>query len=167
MMLLIPLLCASVGILAVWHKTNLFAAFAAGARNGLQTLLHIFPALLLLLPMIRLMEASGLLDALSEMFAPLLGTFGIPAETVPILFLRPFSGSGALAAATAIIAAHGPDSLVGRTAAVMLGSTETTFYVLTVYFAGIGKTDTKRILPAALLADLVGYIMAAVTVRLF
>ena len=117
--------------------------------------------------MIRLMEVSGLLDALSEMFAPLLGTFGIPAETVPILFLRPFSGSGALAAATAIIAAHGPDSLVGRTAAVMLGSTETTFYVLTVYFAGIGKTDTKRILPAALLADLVGYIMAAVTVQLF
>ena len=167
MKLLIPLLCACVGISAVWRRVDLFAAFAKGAGEGLRTLLRIFPALLLLLPMIRLTEASGLLDALSRVFAPLLGTFGIPSETVPILFLRPFSGSGALAAATAIIAAHGPDSFVGRTAAVMLGSTETTFYVLTVYFAGIGNADTKRILPAALLADLVGFIMAAVTVRWF
>ena len=167
MNLLIPLLCTCVGMLAIYHKTDLFPSFAKGAGDGLQTLLRIFPALLLLLPMIRLMEVSGLLDALSEMFAPFPGTLGIPAETVPILVLRPFSGSGALAAATAIIAAHGPDSLVGRTAAVMLGSTETTFYVLTVYFAGIGNADTKRILPAALLADLVGFIMATVTVRWF
>lgn len=163
--LLIPLLCASVGLYALGKRIDLFSAFSQGALNGLQTLLRIFPALLFLLPMIHVLRASGLLDALTAVFTPILAPFHIPSETAPILFLRPFSGSGALAAATDIIAAYGTDSLIGRTAAVMMGSTETTFYVLTVYFAGIGKGDTKRILPAALLADLVGFVMAAVTVR--
>ena len=163
--LLIPLLCAGVGLYAMGRRVDLFAAFAEGALSGLQTLLRIFPALLFLLPMIAVLRTSGLLDALTAVLTPLLTLFGIPPETAPILFLRPFSGSGALAAATDIIAAYGADSEIGRTAAVMLGSTETTFYVLTVYFAGTGKGDVKRILPAALTADLVGFIMAAVTVR--
>ena len=163
--LLIPLLCAAVGLFAIGKRIDLFSAFSQGAVSGLRTLLQIFPALLFLLPMIHVLRTSGLLDALTAVFAPLLNTVGIPPETAPILFLRPFSGSGALAAAADIMAAYGPDSTIGRTAAVMLGSTETTFYVLTVYFAGIGKTDTERILPAALLADLVGFMAAAATVQ--
>lgn len=163
--LLIPLLCAAVGLYALGRRIDLFSAFSEGAVGGLQTLLRIFPALLFLLPMIHVLRASGLLDALTAVFAPILEPFHIPKETAPILFLRPFSGSGALAAATEIMAAYGVDSTIGRTAAVMLGSTETTFYVLTVYFAGIGKGDTKRILSAALLADFVGFVMAAVTVQ--
>lgn len=167
MTLLIPLLCTAVGICALGRKTDLFAAFTAGAATGLQTLLRIFPALLLLLPMIALLRTSGLLDALTSLLSPVFGLLGIPPETAPILLLRPFSGSGALAAATDIMATYGVDSTIGRTAAVMLGSTETTFYVLTVYFAGVGKADTGRILPAALLADLVGFAAAAATVRWF
>lgn len=167
MQLLIPLLCAGVGLYALGRRTDLFSAFGQGAVTGLQTLLRIFPALLFLLPMIHVLRASGLLDALTALFAPLLHWLGIPPETAPILFLRPFSGSGALAAATDIMATYGVDSTIGRTAAVMLGSTETTFYVLTVYFAGVGKTDTGRILPAALLADLVGFAAAAATVRIW
>ncbi len=163
--MMVPVLCAAIGICALLRGAALSESFGRGARNGLHTLLRIFPALLFLLPMIAVMRASGLLNALTELFAPLLGLFGIPSEVAPILFLRPFSGSGALAAATDILAAYGADSLIGRTAAVMLGSTETTFYVLTVYFAGIDTTDTKRILPAALIADLVGFIAAAWTVR--
>lgn len=165
--LLIPLLCASVGLYALGRRIDLFATFTDGAVTGLQTLLRIFPALLFLLPMIHVLRASGLLDALTAVFAPFLGIFHIPKETSPILFLRPFSGSGALAAAADIMAVYGTNSLIGRTAAVMLGSTETTFYVLTVYFAGVGKADTKRILPAALLADFVGFVMAALTVQWF
>ena len=165
--LLIPLLCAAVGLYALGRRVDLFSAFSEGAVSGLQTLLRIFPALLFLLPMIHVLRASGLLDALTAVFAPILEPFHIPKETAPILFLRPFSGSGALAAAADIMAAYGVDSTIGRTAAVMLGSTETTFYVLTVYFAGIGKADTKRILPAALLADFVGFVMAALTVQWF
>lgn len=165
--LLIPLLCVSVGIYALGRRIDLFSAFSDGAISGLQTLLRIFPALLFLLPMIHVLRVSGLLDAMTAVFAPVLEIFHIPKETAPILFLRPFSGSGALAAAADIMSVYGADSHIGRTAAVMLGSTETTFYVLTVYFAGIGKADTKRILPAALLADLVGFAMAAVTVEWF
>lgn len=162
----IPLLCTAVGLLALLRRIPLSDSFTRGARDGLQTMLRIFPALLFLLPMIAVMRASGLLDALTALFAPLLGLFGIPSEVAPILLLRPFSGSGALAAAADILATYGADSLIGRTAAVMLGSTETTFYVLTVYFAGISNTDTKGILPAALIADTVGFIAAAWTVRL-
>ena len=165
MTLLIPLLCTCLGICALGRRMDLFAAFGEGAVSGLQTLLRIFPALLLLLPMISMLRASGLLDALTAAFAPLMNMVGIPAEVAPILFLRPFSGSGALAAAAEIMHTYGTESVIGRTAAVMLGSTETTFYVLTVYFAGIGTADTKRILPAALIADAVGFIAAAATVR--
>ena len=161
----VPLLCAAVGLLALLRGVTLSDTFTRGAKDGLHTLLRIFPALLFLLPMIHVMRASGLLDALTELFAPILGLFGIPSEVAPILFLRPFSGSGALAAAADILAVYGADSLVGRTAAVMLGSTETTFYVLTVYFAGIEGTNTKRILPAALIADAVGFMAAAWTAR--
>jgi len=163
--LLLPLLCAGVGMYALARHTDLFSAFGSGAMIGLQTLLRIFPALLFLLPMIHALRASGLLDALTLVFAPFLHLVGLPPETAPILFIRPFSGSGALAAAAEIMAVYGADSTVGRTAAVMLGSTETTFYVLTVYFAGAGSADTKRILPAALLADFVGFVTAAAAVR--
>ena len=162
----VPLLCAAVGLLALLRGVALSDTFSKGAQEGLHTLLRIFPALLFLLPMISVMRVSGLLDALTALFAPLLGLFGIPSEVAPILLLRPFSGSGALAAAADILATYGADSLIGRTAAVMMGSTETTLYVLTVYFAGINGADTKRILPAALIADAVGFIAAAWTVRL-
>ena len=161
----VPLICAAMGLLALLRGVTLSESFGRGAKDGLHTLLHIFPALLFLLPMIHLMRASGLLDALTALFAPLLGLFGIPSEVAPILILRPFSGSGALAAAADILITYGADSLIGRTAAVMLGSTETTFYVLTVYFAGIDNADTKRILPTALIADMVGFIAAAWTAR--
>ena len=165
--LLIPLLCAAVGLYALGKGVNLSAAFAQGALCGLETLLRIFPALLFLLPMIAVVRASGLLDGLTAKFAPILQLFTIPPETAPILFLRPFSGSGALAVATDIMESYGPDSHIGRTAAVMLGATETTFYVLTVYLAGVQTKDTKGILPGALLADFVGFVMAAVTVNLW
>ncbi len=165
--MLIPLLCAAVGLLALARGSDIFSAFRNGAISGLQTLLGIFPALLMLLPMIHILRASGLLEAVTRLCSPMLSAAGIPAETAPILLLRPFSGSGALAAAADIIAAHGPDSTVGRSAAVMLGSTETTFYVLTVYFAGVKHADIKSVLPAALIADVVGFVVAAWTVRWF
>ena len=97
----------------------------------------------------------------------MLDRVGIPAELTPLMLLRPLSGGGALAAATETIRAFGADSLIGRTAAVMIGSTETTFYVIAVYFGAAGIENGKRIIPAALIADLVGFVMAAVTVRWF
>lgn len=165
--LMMPLIMGGVGLYALSRRIDVFAALTDGAADGLKTLLRIFPSLLMLLPMIYMLRASGLLDALTGLAAPAMELLGIPPELTSLMLLRPLSGSGALAAATETIRSFGADSLVGRTAAVMIGSTETTFYVIAVYFGAAGIKNGKKIIPAALIADLVGFIMAAVTVRWF
>ena len=145
---------------------DVFAAFADGVHDGLRVLLGIFPSLAALLTAVYMLRASGALDALTGLLSPVLGALGIPAETAPLMLIRPFSGSGALAVAGELIAAEGPDSLAGRTAAVMLGSTETTFYVIAVYFGAAGVKKTRWAIPAALCADLTGFIAASAFARL-
>ena len=145
---------------------DVFAAFADGVRDGLRVLLGIFPSLAALLTAVYMLRASGALDALTGLLSPVLGVLGIPAETAPLMLIRPFSGSGALAVAGELIAAEGPDSPAGRTAAVMPGSTETTFYVIAVYFGAAGVKKTRWAIPAALCADLTGFIAASAFARL-
>ena len=164
--LAMPLIMGGVGLYALGRGVDVFSALTDGMRDGLKTLLRIFPSLLALLPAIAMVRASGLLNAVTGLLSPVLAVLGIPEQLAPLL-LRPLSGSGALAAATDLIGQYGADSLLGRTAAVMLGSTETTFYVLAVYFGAADIQKGRRILPAALLADLVGFVMAAQTVRCF
>ena len=108
-----------------------------------------------------MLRASGALEAFTALLAPALSRLGVPPETAGLMLLRPFSGSGALAMGSEIMAEHGPDSLIGRTAAVMLGSTETTFYVLAVYFGAAGIRRSRHALPAALCADAAGFLAAA------
>ena len=165
--LAMPLIMGGVGLYALGRGVDVFSALTDGMRDGLKILLRIFPSLLALLPAIAMVRASGLLDAVTGLLSPVLAVLGIPEQLAPLLLLRPLSGSGALAAATDLIGQYGADSLLGRTAAVMLGSTETTFYVLAVYFGAADIQKGRRILPAALLADLVGFVMAAQTVRCF
>ena len=130
-------------------------------------LLTIAPALIVLLGAVGMLRSSGALEALSTALSPALEFLGIPAETVLLLLIRPLSGSAALAVGAELMAAHGPDSLVGRTAAVMLGSTETTFYTVSVYFGACGVKKTRYAIPAALIADVVGFLAASWTVKLF
>ena len=165
--LAMPLIMGGVGLYALGRGVDVFSALTDGMRDGLKTLLRIFPSLLALLPAIAMVRASGLLDAVTGLLSPVLAVLVIPEQLAPLLLLRPLSGSGALAAATDLIGQYGADSLLGRTAAVMLGSTETTFYVLAVYFGAADIQKGRRILPAALLADMVGFVMAAQTVRCF
>ena len=127
----------------------------------------LLPPLVVLFTAIAMLRASGALDALATVLSPLLKALGVPPECAPLMFLRPFSGSGALAVGGELIKSFGPDSPVGRTAAVMLGSTETTFYVVGVYFGACGIKRTRHAIPAAIVADAVGFLMAAATVRLF
>ena len=103
---------------------------------------------------------------LSQVLAPLFSLFGIPPETAPLVLIRPISGSAALAVGTELMARYGVDSQIGRTAAVMLGSTETTFYTISVYFGAAGISKTRYTIPAALFADFVGFFAASWTVRL-
>ena len=114
-----------------------------------------------------MLRASGAMDLLENILRPVLIRLGIPPETAALLLIRPVSGSGALAIGSELMAAHGPDSYIGRVAAVMLGSTETTFYTIAVYFGSAGIRRTRYAIPAALAADLAGFIAAAFTVRLF
>lgn len=115
---------------------------------------------------VYMLRASGLMELLGNLLAPALTKLGIPPETAALLFVRPISGSGALAIGSELMASHGPDSYVGRVAAVMLGSTETTFYTIAVYFGSAGIRRTRYAIPAALLADLAGFMAAAFAVRL-
>ena len=165
--LLIPALLGALALAAALRGTDVYAALCAGAKNGLGVLRDILPPLVVLLTAIAMLRASGALDALCGVLSPLLTALGIPPECAPLMLLRPFSGSGALAVGGEIMRRYGPESTVGRTAAVMLGSTETTFYVVGVYFGAAGVRKTRYAIPAALIADAVGFVMAAATVRWF
>ena len=164
--LIIPLLLAGAAACGTGRRVNVYAALTRGAEDGLTVLLHVIPALVGLLTAVSMFRASGAMDALARLCAPVLNLLGIPAETVPLMLVRPVSGSGALAVASDLMAAHGPDSYIGRVAAVMLGSTETTFYTIAVYFGSAGIVRTRHTVPAALAADLTGFLTAALTVRL-
>lgn len=158
---------AAIALAGVLRGTDVFSAVAEGAAEGLRTVARIFPPLVALLTAVFMLRASGAIDALEGLASGLLSLLGIPPETAVLMLLRPLSGSGALAVGADLINGYGADSVVGRTAAVMLGSTETTFYVLTVYFGAVGIKKTRWALPAAICADLAGFIMAAHTVRWF
>ena len=142
-----------------------YGALLAGGREGLKTVVSILPALVMLLTGVELLRASGAMAALIRLISPAARLVGIPAEVVPLMLVRPFSGSAALAVGAEIMSAHGPDSLIGRTAAVMLGSTETTFYTISVYFGAAGIKKTRYAVPAAVIADLAGFVAAAVTAK--
>ena len=164
---IVPLILAVTAIAALRRRENAYDILTDGAKEGFKMLLTIAPSLVVLLSAVGMLRASGALEAFSDLLSPLLAFLGIPAETVLLLLVRPISGSAALAIGAELIAAHGPDSLVGRTAAVMLGSTETTFYTISVYFGSWGITKTRYAVPAALMADFVGFLTASWTVRLF
>ena len=145
---------------------NAYDLMLQGGAEGLQLLLSIVPALVLLLTSVHMLKASGAAELLSNLLAPAFSLFGIPPETAMLVLIRPISGSAALAVGADLMAEFGPDSLIGRTAAVMLGSTETTFYTISVYFGAAGIKKTRYSVPAALFADFVGFFMASLTVKL-
>ena len=164
---IVPLIFAATALAALWKKENAYDVLTEGGREGFRMLLIIGPSLVVLLSAVGMLRESGALEAFSRLLSPVLEFLGIPAETVLLLLVRPISGSAALAIGAELIAAHGPDSPVGRTAAVMLGSTETTFYTISVYFGAWGIRKTRYAVPAALIADFVGFLSASWTVRLF
>lgn len=165
--LLIPLLMIGVSVFALAKRREVYSALLEGGLDGLKLLLSIAPALVVLLTAVYMLRASGAIDLLTRLLAPVSRLVGIPAETLPLVLLRPFSGSAALAVGADLMAVYGVDSLIGRTAAVMLGSTETTFYTISVYFGAAGVKKTRYAIPAALIADLTGFLAASLTARLF
>lgn len=165
--MLVPLIIAGVALYGMSRRVDVYNALITGATGGLEILYRIFPALVGLLTAVYMLRASGALDLAAAALRPVLDFLGIPPETVGLMLVRPISGSAALGAGAELINTYGPDSTIGRTAAVMLGSTETTFYTIAVYFGAAGIRKTRYAVPAALCADLAGFMAAAFAVRLF
>ncbi len=163
---IVPTLLFLICAIALGKRENPYELMLAGAKEGLKMLYSIVPALVLLLTSVTMLRQSGAIEAISSVFAPAFQFLGIPPETAVMILIRPISGSAALAVGADLMATHGVDSLVGRTVAVMLGSTETTFYTISVYFGSCGIQRTRYAIPAALFADFVGFFMASLTVRL-
>jgi spore maturation protein B len=163
----VPLLLLTASLMALRKKENTYDLLLLGGTEGLRLLFSIAPALVILLTTVHLLRASGAVELLSGFLAPAFRLVGIPPETAMLVLIRPISGSAALAVGAELMAQFGPDSSIGRTVAVMLGSTETTFYTISVYFGSVGIKKTRYALPAALFADFVGFFMASMTVRWF
>lgn len=163
--MVVPLTIAGVAVYGLGRGVDVYDALAQGAGGGLEVLLRIFPALVGLMTAVAMLRASGALELAANALMPVLDQVGVPAQLLPLMLVRPISGSAALGVGAELIQTYGPDSQLGRTAAVMLGSTETTFYTIAVYFGAVGITRTRYAVPAALCADLTGFLAAAWAVR--
>ena len=164
--LTVPSVIAIILVSGFCGKVKIFDAFCDGAKSGLVTTFKIFPSLLGLIIAVSMLRASGVIDIITRLASPLISKIGMPPEVLPLALMRPLSGSGALAVITDIFKNYGTDSFIGKCASVMMGSTETTFYTIAVYFGCVGITRTRHTLVSALTADAVGMICAVLCVML-
>lgn len=141
-------------------KVHVYEAFVEGAKGGFEVAIKIIPFLVAILVAIGMFRASGAMDYFVKLISPLTNLIGMPAEALPVAVMRPLSGSGSLGLVTEIMKTHGPDSFLGRLVSTMYGSTETTFYVLAVYFGAVGIKKTRHAVAAGLLADAAGLLGA-------
>ena len=151
----------------IFKGVNVFSEFTEGAKEGVKIVLNILPSLVALIFSIELIKVSGALDTLCSVLQPITSFLGIPSEVAPLTILSPISGSGSIGMFESILKDHGPDSFIGRCASVMMGSTETTFYTMTVYYGSVGIKKTRHTLPCALCADFTSFIISPKFVKLF
>lgn len=164
--LAIPVIVLMIPLWGYYKKVKVYEAFTDGAKEGFHVAIKIIPYLVAILVAIGAFRVSGALDLLANLLSPLTNLIGMPGELVPMAFMRPLSGSGALGIVSELVNTHGADSMIGRMASVMEGSTETTFYVLAVYFGSVSIRNSRHALPAALVADVAGIISAVLVCHL-
>lgn len=164
--IIIPVFIMGVFLYGLVKKTDIFSAFTEGVKEGLHTVYEIFPSLFCLVTVIAVFRASGGMAIITALLEPLFSAVGFPSECAPLAILRPFSGSGSIALFEDILGQHGADSFPGRVASVILGSSETTFYTLSVYFAATKVKKTRYALPSAFCGDITGMVLSALVVSL-
>lgn len=162
----IPLLILSIPLYAVFKKVKVYECFCEGAVEGFNTAVRIIPYLVAMLVAIGIFRQSGAMDVLVKLFQPVTRLFGMPGEVLPLGVMRSLSGGGSNGLLTDILKNFGPDSLIGRMASTMAGSSETTFYVIAVYFGAIGIRKTRHAVAAGLIADVAGMLAAVWICRL-
>lgn len=163
----IPVMIGAFILLGMLRKVSVYDCFIEGAKDGLHSMVNIIVPLIGLMVAISMFRASGALTLLAQALSPLTSRIGLTEEVLPLAFLRPVSGSASIAIVTDILKNCGPDSLSGRMASIMMGSTETTFYTVAVYFGAVGIKRVRHTLAAALLADLTGIIASALLAHLW
>ena len=147
-------------------KVKVYEVFVEGAKEGFDVAVRIIPYLVAMLMAIGIFRASGAMELLTDLLAPVTMLIGMPPETLPMALMRPLSGSGSLGIMTELMSVHGPDSLIGILASTMYGSSETTFYVLAVYFGAVSIRNTRHAVPTGLIADAAGMLAAVWIVNL-
>lgn len=163
---LIPAMLLVIPVAALLRGVKVYEVFCEGAKEGFETAVRILPYLVAMFVAIGVLRASNALDALLEGVRPIATLLGLPAEVLPLALIRPLSGSGSLGILAELLKEHGPDSTIGLIASTMQGSTETTLYVLTVYFGSVGVVKARHALAVGLFADVVGFIASVAAVRL-
>lgn len=161
---IVPILIFIIVSYGLMKRTDVFDSFIVGAKDGIETTIHILPSLIGLFTAISMFRASGAIELITSAIAPILNLIHFPKEILPLALMRPISGSGALAIVNDILKNYGADSFIGRAASVMMGSTETTFYTLAVYFGCVHIKNVRYTVKAALLADITGMLVSVLVV---
>lgn len=162
----IPGLILAIPLYAALKKVKVYEVFCEGAKEGFQTAIRIIPFLVAMLVAIGIFRRSGAMDILVGIFTPVTRLIGMPGEVLPVGIMKPLSGGGSTGLLADVLNNYGPDSLIGRMASIMVGSTETTFYVIAVYFGAVGIRKTRHAVTAGLIADLAGILAAVWVCRL-
>lgn len=163
----VPCFIVFILLFGLVKSVDVFDVFIDGAKEGLSTSVKILPALIILMTCVGMFKASGGLDVLSNAMEPIAAFFHIPKEIVPLALLRPISGSGALVIYEDILRSFGSDSIIGKIASVLMGSTETTFYTIAVYYGATKIKQSRHTALCSLAGDATGFIMSSVLVYLF
>ena len=161
----IPLFLVFIPIYGTFKKVKVYESFVEGAKGGFQMAIRIIPYLVAILVAVGMLRGTGAIDMLSHWMDPVLRRVWFPVDILPLAIMRPLSGSGSMGVVTELIKVHGPDSFIGRLAASAYGSTETTFYVLAVYFGSVGIKKTRHAVISGLVADIASLVAAIVICR--
>ena len=162
---IIPLIIIGFPLYGLWKRVPVYEEFVVGAKEGFQVAVNIIPYLVAILFAVAMFRASGAMDFFVEALRPLLAPLGWPPEVLPMVITRPLTGSGSAGIMLDLISRYGEDSIIVKTAATMFGSTETTFYVIAVYFGAVNIRKTRHAIPAGLIADIAAMIFAVYVVR--
>lgn len=164
--LVIPIFILFVLAYGFYKKVRVYDSFVSGAKEGINIVIRIFPYLLAIFVAIKSFQVSGAFDFIKVLFSGIFKILNIPLEVISISLIKPLSGSASLGVFTEIVKTTGPDSLASRISAVIMGSAETTFYILAVYLGAVGIKKTKYLIPVCVISDIVGIIIAIIIVKL-
>lgn len=162
----LPLMVVSIVLFGLYKKVRVFDCFMEGAKKGLKTVYDLLPTITGLVVAVTMLKQSGGMELIAKAFSPVAALLGVPEDTVPMALLSPISGGGSLSLFESVLKSDGPDSFLGQVASVLMGSTDTTLYAVTVYYAAVGIKNTRHTLYAGLAADFASFVLSPLFVRL-